>query len=168
MNVYFSSKSSNRCVKQGLLLCSLNHQFFCWSLKSSLKVPWRSRTLGPLGTFRRRPRDVAYRLRSCSCCFSNCSFWSSLCCIRCRFFSTIKKFGQYLLLKFLPMFLAKDKNPNSLAYILSLGSTDYLIFITDFCLITKVKFILSSTSNSWLFWCVNHTSMSWNSELNVF
>ena len=35
-------------------------------------------------------------------------------------------------------------------------------------LITEVKFILSSISNGWLFWSVSHTSMSWNSELNVF
>ena len=35
-------------------------------------------------------------------------------------------------------------------------------------LITKVKFILSSISNGWLFWSVNHTLMVWNSELNVF
>ena len=28
---------------------SLNHQIFCWSPKSPLKVPWRSGTLGPLG-----------------------------------------------------------------------------------------------------------------------
>ena len=28
---------------------SLNHQFFCWSPKSPLKVPWRSKTLLPLG-----------------------------------------------------------------------------------------------------------------------
>ena len=27
---------------------------------------------------------------------------------------------------------------------------------------------MSSISNSWLFWFVNHTSMVWNSELNVF
>ena len=33
---------------------------------------------------------------------------------------------------------------------------------------TKVEFILSSVSNGWLFWSVNHTSMAWNSELNVF
>ena len=32
----------------------------------------------------------------------------------------------------------------------------------------KVKFILSSISNGWMFWFVNHTSISWNSELNVF
>ena len=37
-----------------------------------------------------------------------------------------------------------------------------------FYVITRVKFILSSISNGWLFWSVNHTSMSWNSELNVF
>ena len=34
-----------------------------------------------------------------------------------------------------------------------------------FYLITKV--ILSSISNGWLFWSVTHTSMVWNSELNV-
>ena len=27
---------------------------------------------------------------------------------------------------------------------------------------------MSSISNGWLFWSVNHTSMVWNSELNVF
>ena len=27
---------------------------------------------------------------------------------------------------------------------------------------------MSSISNDWLFWSVNHTSMAWNSELNVF
>ena len=37
-----------------------------------------------------------------------------------------------------------------------------------FCLITKVKIIHSSVSNGWLFWSANYTSMSWNSELNVF
>ena len=35
-------------------------------------------------------------------------------------------------------------------------------------LITRVKFILSSISNGWLFWFVNYTSAAWNSELNVF
>ena len=35
-------------------------------------------------------------------------------------------------------------------------------------LITRVKFILSSISNGWLFWSVSHTSTAWNSELNVF
>ena len=35
-------------------------------------------------------------------------------------------------------------------------------------LITSVKFFLSSISSGWLFWSVNHTSMSWNSELNYF
>ena len=28
--------------------------------------------------------------------------------------------------------------------------------------------MLSSICNGWLFWSVNHTSMVWNSELNVF
>ena len=36
-----------------------------------------------------------------------------------------------------------------------------------FYLISRVKFILSSIPNGWLFWSVNHTSMAWNSELNV-
>ena len=35
-------------------------------------------------------------------------------------------------------------------------------------LISIVKFILSSISNGWLFWSVNHTSVSLYSELNVF
>ena len=35
-------------------------------------------------------------------------------------------------------------------------------------LIIKVKFILSSTSNGLLFWFVNHTLMTWNSDLNAF
>ena len=35
-------------------------------------------------------------------------------------------------------------------------------------LITSVKLFLSSISSGWLFWSVNHTSMSWNSELNYF
>ena len=35
-------------------------------------------------------------------------------------------------------------------------------------LITKVKFITSSISNGLLFWVVNHTLISSNSELNVF
>ena len=35
-------------------------------------------------------------------------------------------------------------------------------------IITKVKLFLSSISNDWPFWSVNHNSMSWNSELNVF
>ena len=85
-----------------------------------------------------------------------------------------RRFWLYLLLKFLPMFLAKDKNQYPFTYILSLGSIEYLVFIQWNCvlwmfyLITKVKFILSSISNGWLFWSVNHTSMSWNSDLNVF
>ena len=36
-----------------------------------------------------------------------------------------------------------------------------------FYLIPKVKFILSSISNDWLFWSVINTSMVWNYELNV-
>ena len=62
----FPVKNSNRCVKQGLLhlktLFSLNHQFFCWSPKSPLKVPWTYRTLGLLGDLQGRPGDVACRL----------------------------------------------------------------------------------------------------------
>ena len=27
---------------------------------------------------------------------------------------------------------------------------------------------MSSISNGWLFWSVNHTSMAWNSELDIF
>ena len=35
-------------------------------------------------------------------------------------------------------------------------------------LVTRVEFILSSIYNGWLFWSVNHSSMAWSSELNVF
>ena len=35
-------------------------------------------------------------------------------------------------------------------------------------LVTIIKFILSSTSNGWLFWYVNHTLISSYSELIVF
>ena len=35
-------------------------------------------------------------------------------------------------------------------------------------LIAKVKLILSSISNGWLFLSVHNTSTTWNSELNVF
>ena len=60
------------------------------------------------------------------------------------------------------MALIKDKNPYPFTYILSLGSIAYLIFIHQqiLYLIAKVKLILSSFSNGWLFWPVNHTSMS--------
>ena len=37
-------------------------------------------------------------------------------------------FWPYLLLKLLPIFLAKDKNPYPFTYILSVGSIEYLIF----------------------------------------
>ena len=35
-------------------------------------------------------------------------------------------------------------------------------------LINSVKFVTSSVSNVWLFWYVSHTSITWNSDLNVF
>ena len=73
----------------------------------------------------------------------------------------------YLLLKFLPMFLTKDKNPYPFTYTLSLGSIECLIFITFIYLITTVRFILSSISDGLLFWLVNHSLISLNSELNV-
>ena len=38
-----------RTISSKKTLFSLNYQLFCWSPKSPLKVPWRSRTLGPLG-----------------------------------------------------------------------------------------------------------------------
>ena len=42
-----------------------------------------------------------------------------------------RSFWPYLLLKLLPMFLVKNKNPYPLTYILFLGSVEYLIFIVD-------------------------------------
>ena len=54
----------------------------------------------------------------------------------CRFFSTAKNFLTILmahalatLFVFLPIFLANDKTSYPFTYILSLGSTEYLIFI---------------------------------------
>ena len=41
--------------------------------------------------------------------FLSCSFWSGFYCIRCTFFSTIKKIWPYLLLKLLSVFLVKTK-----------------------------------------------------------
>ena len=35
-------------------------------------------------------------------------------------------------------------------------------------LITRVKIILSSIYNGWLYLSVNHTSIDWNSKLNIF
>ena len=53
-----------------------------------------------------------------------------------EFLELWRRFWLYLLLKLLAtlfacltMFLAKDKNPHSFTYILSLGSIEYLIFI---------------------------------------
>ena len=54
---------------------------------------------------------ITNQITSFFCCFLNSSFWCSFYSICCRFFSTLKKFWPYLLLKFFPMFLAKDKNP---------------------------------------------------------
>ena len=42
-----------------------------------------------------------------------------------------RSFSPYLLLKHLPVFLVKDKNPYPLIYILSIGPIEYLIFIID-------------------------------------
>ena len=63
---------------------------------------------------------VTNYISSFFCCFLNCSFWSSFYCIRCRLFSTIKKLLTIFIFiyKFLPMFLAKDKDPYPFTYIL--------------------------------------------------
>ena len=79
----FPVKSSSRCVKQELLhlknaFFSLHYQFFCWSPKSPLKVPWRSRTLEPLGNLQgtspgpRVPAGIR-ELR----CINSWSYWNS-------------------------------------------------------------------------------------------
>ena len=60
-----------------------------------------------------------YEQLNCISCFLNCIFWSNFNCICCRFFSMIKAFWlffplKFLLIffpKFLPILLAKDKNP---------------------------------------------------------
>ena len=77
------------------------------------------------------------------------------------FLALSRSFLSYLLLKLLPVFFAKEKNPYPFT---SLGSIEYLIFICYLYLITIVKFILSSISN----WLVNHTLISSYSELNGF
>ena len=94
--------------------------------------------------------NITNQITSCFCCFLIFSFWSSLFwSIRCRFFSTIKTF--------LTIF--------TYPYLLHIFSTSLLNWISHFY---NGYFILSSTSNGWLFWCVNHTSIASNSELNVF
>ena len=45
------------------------------------------------------------------------------------FLALSRNFWPYLLLKLLPIFLSKDKNPYPFKYILSLGLIEYLIFI---------------------------------------
>ena len=62
---------------------------------------------------------IINQIISCSCCFLNCFSWSSFKCICCRLLSMIKKFltafiadvFTYVFTYFLPIFLAKDKNP---------------------------------------------------------
>ena len=45
------------------------------------------------------------------------------------FLTLSRTFWPYLLLKFLPMFFAKDENPYLFTYVISLGSIEHLIFI---------------------------------------
>ena len=104
--------------------------------------------------------------------FLNCSFWSSFYCNCCRFPCTTKKFlafriGQvfgnfsYICTN---IFSKRQKSINfQIYYVFSFNWITYLFY-----LITKVKFILRSISNGWLFWSVNHTSAAWHSEFNVF
>ena len=66
-----------------------------------------------------------------SAVFLNCPFRSCFYSICSRFLALSRSFWTYLILKLLPMFLAKDKNPYHFTYILSLDSIEYLIFITD-------------------------------------
>ena len=89
---------------------------------------------------------ITNQITSCFSMFLNRSFWSCFYCICCRFFRAIEKFSS-----FYQCFLAKDKNPYSFTYILSLGSIEYLIFTCNLHLFSFVKFILSSISNGWLF-----------------
>ena len=72
-----------------------------------------------------------------------------------------RSFWPYLLLKFLPMFFAKDKNPYPFTYILSLSSIISFNYFYVFHVITIAKFIISSISNGWLFWSMNHSLIWW-------
>ena len=55
-------------------------------------------------------------------------------------------------------------------YIYSISRFNWIthFYISYKNLISKVKFILSSISNGWLFWSVNHSSVCEDSELNIF
>ena len=65
--------------------------------------------------------------------------------------------------------LSKSQKSISL-YIYSAFRFNWISHFYNDCnyLITRVKFILSFVSNGWLFWSVNHTTITWSSELNVF
>ena len=64
-----------------------------------------------------------------SAVFLDCSFWSSFYCICVDFFVLSRHFWLCLLLKCLPMFFSKYKNPYPFTYILFLDWIEYLIFI---------------------------------------
>ena len=87
--------------------------------------------------------------------FLKCSFWSSFYCI-CHIFIA------YICTHF---FLQKTKIHGSK---IQISWFYWMSHFYIFHLITIVKFILSSISNSWLFWSVNHTLILSYSELNVF
>ena len=73
---------------------------------------------------------ITNHVSSSHSCFLNCTFSSCFYCVCCRHLLRLSRhFWPYLSLKLLPMFLTKDKNPYPFTYIISLGSTDYLIFI---------------------------------------
>ena len=75
---------------------------------------------------------IANQITSWFSCFLNCSFWKSFKWIRSRFFSKITKFlaifTTYVFLIFLsiflPIFLAKGKNPYRFTHIQSPGWTE--------------------------------------------
>ena len=100
-----------------------------------------------------------------SAVFLNCSFRCWFYCICSRILVLSKSFWPYLLLKLLPMFLAKD---NISFHIYSISWFSWISHFYILHLTTIVKFILSSISNDWLFWSANHTIISSYFGLNVF
>ena len=87
-----------------------------------------------------------------------------------NFLELTVSFWPYLLLKCVPMFLANTKIHILLHMFYPLVQLNISFLWWHYYLITKIitESILSSIFNGWPFWSGNHTSVTSNSELNVF